>query len=58
MSENVVGVYDKVVVSISILAAIVALFKAGFIAAVGNFLFFIIFLKVAQALWCWIFSDG
>ncbi|WP_417614190.1 hypothetical protein [Oceanisphaera sp.] len=47
MSEKVLSVYGRIVVSIFTWARIVSLFKAGVISAVSQFLFLIILLKAA-----------
>ena len=58
MSNNSdVGLFDKVVISLAILCFIVALFKAGILAAIGKFFFVIIFFYAARGLWFWIMED-
>lgn len=52
-----IGFYDKIVISVAILAFISGLFKVGIVAAILKFFFVLIFLKVLQFLLCWIVSD-
>ncbi|EHZ2723059.1 TPA: hypothetical protein N2903_003991 [Vibrio parahaemolyticus] len=56
MSNNV-GIFDKIVISMAILSFIVALFKAGIMAAIGKFFFVIAFFYVAKVLWFWIMDN-
>ncbi|MGR5411008.1 hypothetical protein [Vibrio sp. PNB22_8_1] len=57
MEENEISLYFKIVIAVAILGSIVALFKAGFVAAILKFIFVIIFGVVAKALWDWIVGD-
>lgn len=56
--ENEVGLFDKIVISLAILAGIVSLFKGGILAAFLKFLFVLIFFYVARALFLWIASKN
>ena len=60
MSYNTedISIWDKVVISTAILAAIVGLFKAGPIAAILKFFFVIVFLTALKVLVIWIFTDN
>ncbi|GHA67464.1 hypothetical protein ACFFLZ_10235 [Photobacterium aphoticum] len=55
--NNEVSLYNKIVISVAILGSLVALFKAGLVAAIVKFVFVIIFGAVAKALWDWIVGD-
>lgn len=56
MRETELGLYDRFVTAIAILAAIVGLFKGGLWGLVTGFFFPIILLYVGRALFFWVLN--
>ncbi|MEZ9576493.1 MULTISPECIES: hypothetical protein [unclassified Vibrio] len=54
--DKELGMYDRFVAAVAILAAIVGLFKGGLWGLVTGFFFPIILLQVGKALFCWVIN--
>ncbi|WP_316678576.1 hypothetical protein [uncultured Tolumonas sp.] len=56
--EKEVNLFDKIVISLAVLAGIISLFKGGLIAALLKFIFVIIFFYATRGLFLWIIKNN
>ena len=56
MKNNELGLYDRFVIAMAILSGIVGLFKGGLWSMVTGFIFPIVLLYTARALFYWVIN--